>query len=143
MAVAMIALGCLFNAKAVGLGALIAVVVYIAGFALSWGPVCWVLLAEMFPNSIKGKGLGLAVAAQWLANLVVSASFKVLDGNSALNAMFNHGFAYWIYGGMSVLAALFVIRYVPETKGRSLEAIQDLWGKPAPVGGAPAANHGA
>ena len=129
MAAAMIALGCLFSAKVVGLGALVAVVVYIAGFAFSWGPVTWVLLAEMFPNSIKGKGLGLAVAAQWLANLVVSASFKVLDGNSTLNAMFNHGFAYWIYGGMSVLAAVFVIRYVPETKGRSLEAIQDLWGK--------------
>ena len=129
MAAAMIALGCLFNAKVVGLGALVAVVVYIGGFAFSWGPVAWVLLAEMFPNSIKGKGLGLAVAAQWLANLVVSASFKVLDGNSTLNALFNHGFAYWIYGGMSVLAALFVIRYVPETKGRSLEAIQDLWGK--------------
>jgi SP family xylose:H+ symportor-like MFS transporter len=129
MAAAMIALGCLFNAKVVGLGALVAVVVYIGGFAFSWGPVAWVLLAEMFPNSIKGKGLGLAVAAQWLANLVVSASFKVLDGNSTLNALFNHGFAYWIYGGMSVLAALFVIRYVPETKGRSLEAIQDLWEK--------------
>jgi hypothetical protein len=41
--------------------------------------------------------------------------------------MFNHGFAYWIYGGMSVLAVLFVIRFVPETKGRSLEAIQHLW----------------
>ena len=129
MAVAMIALGCLFNSKAVGLGALVAVVVYIAGFAFSWGPVAWVLLAEMFPNSIKAWGLGLAVAAQWFANLIVSASFKVLDGNSSLNAMFNHGFAYWIYGVMSVLAALFVIRYVPETKGRSLEAIQDLWGK--------------
>lgn len=130
MAVAMIVLGCLFNAKAVGLGALIAVVVYIAGFALSWGPVAWVMLSEMFPNAIKGKAMGLAVAAQWIANLLVSASFKVLDGNSVLNAMFNHGFAYWIYGGMSILAALFVIRYVPETKGRSLEAIQELWGKP-------------
>lgn len=130
MAVAMIALGCLFNAHAVGLAALVAVVVYIAGFALSWGPVAWVMLAEMFPNSIKGKALGLAVAAQWIANWLVSTSFKVIDGNSALNAMFNHGFAYWIYGGMSVLAALFVIRYVPETKGRSLEAIQELWSKP-------------
>ena len=127
MAAAMIALGCLFNAKVVGLGALVAVVVYIAGFAFSWGPVAWVLLAEMFPNSIKAWGLGIAVAAQWFANLVVSASFKVLDGNSTLNALFNHGFAYWIYGGMSVLAALFVIRYVPETKGRSLESIQELW----------------
>jgi SP family xylose:H+ symportor-like MFS transporter len=134
MAVAMITLGCLFEAKTVGLGALIAVVVYIGGFALSWGPVAWVMLSEMFPNAIKGWAMGLAVAAQWIANLLVSASFKVLDGSSALNAMFNHGFAYWIYGGMSVLAALFVIRYVPETKGRSLEAIQDLWGGPAAGG---------
>jgi MFS transporter, SP family, xylose:H+ symportor len=137
MAVAMIALGCLFNAKVVGLGALVAVVAYIGGFAFSWGPVTWVLLAEMFPNSIKGRGLGIAVAAQWVANLVVSASFKVLDGNSALNAWFNHGFAYWIYGLMSILAALFVIRYVPETKGRSLEAIQDLWGKGGEVPSVP------
>jgi SP family xylose:H+ symportor-like MFS transporter len=131
MAAAMIALGCLFNARAVGLGALIAVVVYIAGFALSWGPVAWVMLSEMFPNAIKGKAMGLAVAAQWIANLLVSASFKVLDGSSVLNSLFNHGFAYWIYGAMGVLAALFVVRYVPETKGRSLEAIQDLWGAPA------------
>jgi SP family xylose:H+ symportor-like MFS transporter len=139
MAVAMIALGCLFDVKVVGLGALISVVVYIGGFAFSWGPVTWVLLAEMFPNSIKGKGLGLAVAAQWLANLVVSASFKVLDGNSELNGLFNHGFAYWVYGAMSLLAALFVWRYVPETKGRSLEAIQELWSKGAsPVADGPA-----
>jgi MFS transporter, SP family, xylose:H+ symportor len=136
MAVAMIALGCLFSAHTVGLGALVAVVLYIAGFALSWGPVAWVMLSEMFPNAIKGKAMGLAVAAQWIANLLVSVSFKVLDGNSVLNALFNHGFAYWIYGGMSVLAALFVIRYVPETKGRSLESIQELWGKHPTRGGA-------
>jgi SP family xylose:H+ symportor-like MFS transporter len=127
MAVAMIVLGSLFNGRAVGLGALVAVVAYIGGFAFSWGPVAWVLLSEMFPNSIKGKGLALAVAAQWLANLLVSASFKVLDGNSTLNALFNHGFAYWVYGAMGLLAAVFVWRYVPETKGRSLEAIQELW----------------
>ena len=134
MAVAMIALGFLFSAHAVGIWALVAVVAYIAGFAMSWGPVVWVLLAEIFPNSIKGKAMGIAVAVQWIANLFVSASFKVLDGNSLLNAMFNHGFAYWIYGAMSLLAAWFVIRFVPETKGRSLEAIQQIWGRP----GAPA-----
>ncbi|HUI58612.1 MAG TPA: D-xylose transporter XylE [Steroidobacteraceae bacterium] len=127
MAVSMLVLGTLFSAHAVGLGALVAVVCYIAGFALSWGPVAWVMLSEMFPNSIKGKAMGLAVAAQWIANLLVSASFKVLDGNSTLNALFNHGFAYWIYGAMSVLAAVFVVRFVPETKGHRLEAIQDLW----------------
>ena len=141
MAVAMIALGFLFNGagqhgvasaalqmtKEVGLWALIAVVVYIAGFSLSWGPVTWVMLSEIFPNSIKGKAMGIAVAAQWIANLFVSWSFKVLDGNTALNTAFNHGFAYWIYGVMSLAAAAFVLRYVPETKGRSLEAIQQMW----------------
>jgi MFS transporter, SP family, xylose:H+ symportor len=127
MAVSMISLGFLFDSGNVGTAALIAVVAYIAGFALSWGPVVWVLLSEIFPNAIKGKAMALAVAAQWIANLFVSWSFKVLDGNSILNAMFNHGFAYWIYGVMSVLAAWFVWRYVPETKGHRLEAIQSLW----------------
>ncbi len=139
MAVSMIALGCLFSAKAVGLGALVAVVAYIAGFALSWGPVVWVLLSEMFPNSIKGTAMAIAVAAQWIANLFVSWTFKILDGSSVLNALFNHGFAYWIYGAMSLLAALFVLWYVPETKGKSLEAIQDLWG---PVRGRARAGEG-
>jgi len=127
MAVAMLVLGTLFALHAVGLWAVVAVVVYIAGFALSWGPVVWVLLAEIFPNSIRGKAMSVAVAAQWISNFLVTQTFKMMDGSSALNAMFNHGFAYWIYGGMSVLAALFVLRYVPETKGRSLESIQNLW----------------
>jgi SP family xylose:H+ symportor-like MFS transporter len=127
MAASMIALGFLFSTGNVGTAALVAVVAYIAGFALSWGPVVWVLLSEIFPNAIKGKAMAIAVAMQWIANLFVSWSFKVLDGNSVLNGLFNHGFAYWIYGGMSVLAALFVLRYVPETKGRTLESIQDLW----------------
>jgi len=128
MAVSMLTLGFLFSSGHVGMTALAAVVVYIGGFALSWGPVVWVLLSEIFPNAIKSKAMAIAVAAQWIANLFVSWTFKILDGNSVLNAMFNHGFAYWIYGVMSILAALFVYRYVPETKGRTLESIQHLWG---------------
>jgi MFS transporter, SP family, xylose:H+ symportor len=127
MGVAMIALGFQFQANAVGTGPLLSAVAYIAGFALSWGPVTWVLLSEMFPNSIKNKAMAIAVAAQWIANLIVSWSFKILIGNSALNAMFNHGFPYWIYGVMSFLAAAFVYFYVPETKRRTLEEIQNLW----------------
>jgi len=127
MGAAMITLGVLFDRHAVGFWAVVAVVVYIAGFALSWGPVVWVLLAEIFPNSIKGKAMSLAVAAQWISNFLVTQTFKVLDGSTALNTMFNHGLAYFLYGGASILAALFVIRYVPETKGHSLEAIQLLW----------------
>jgi SP family xylose:H+ symportor-like MFS transporter len=136
MAVPMLALGVLFGLHSQGLTALVFVVIYVIGFAMSWGPVVWVVLSEIFPGAIRGKALALAVAAQWVANLLVSWSFKVLDGNSTLNAWFNHGFAYYFYGIMSVLAGLFVWRFIPETAGRSLEAIQELWGHPArdPVG---------
>ncbi|WP_172242925.1 D-xylose transporter XylE [Permianibacter fluminis] len=127
MAISMLALGALFHANQLGWLSLIMVIVYIAGFALSWGPIVWVMLAEMFPNAIKGRAMSLAVAVQWIANLIVSWSFKLLDGSTALNDVFHHGFAYYVYGGMSVLAAVFVYYYVPETKGRSLEQIQELW----------------
>ena len=127
MGIAMVTLGFQFQANAVGIGPLLAAVLYIAGFALSWGPVTWVLLAEMFPNTIKSKAMAIAVAAQWIANLLVSWSFKILIGNSTLNALFNHGFPYWMYGLMSFLAAAFVYFYVPETKQRTLEEIQNLW----------------
>lgn len=129
MGVAMAALAICFQANALGTAALLSVLVYIAGFALSWGPVTWVLLAEIFPNSIKGKALSIAVAAQWLANLAVTWSFKVLDGNSWLISIFNHGFTYWLYAIVSVLSAVFVARMVPETKGRSLESIEGFWGR--------------
>lgn len=143
MATAMLTLGTLFDmhlvSTAVGAGgsknasfiAVLAVVVYIAGFAMSWGPVTWVLLSEIFPNSIKGQAMAIAVAAQWVTNFLVATTFPMMDRSSALNTMFNHGFAYWIYGVMSILAALFVARFVPETKRRSLEAIEMLWRKAA------------
>jgi SP family xylose:H+ symportor-like MFS transporter len=134
MAVAMIALGFMFDAGSVGLGALIVVCIYIAGFSLSWGPVVWVMLAEIFPNSIRDKAMAIAVAAQWFMNWVVTVTFNIMDGSTALNAAFNHGFAYWLYGGFSVLAALFVWKFVPESKGVTLEAMKKLWKQePAPA----------
>jgi SP family xylose:H+ symportor-like MFS transporter len=129
MAVSMAALGILFQQKQEGTLLLYAAMLYIAGFALSWGPVVWVLLAEMFPNSIKGKAMAIAVAAQWISNYIVTWSFKVIDGDSTLNATFNHGLNYYIYAAFSVLAAVFVWKFVPETKGRTLEAIESLWKK--------------
>jgi MFS transporter, SP family, xylose:H+ symportor len=127
MAVSMMALGFAFYTNAGGTTALVFALVYIAGFALSWGPVVWVMLAEIFPNSIKNRAMAIAVAAQWIANLFVSWTFKILIGSSVLNAMFNHGLPYWIYGFCSLLAAAFVWKFVPETKGRTLEAMHDLW----------------
>jgi SP family xylose:H+ symportor-like MFS transporter len=124
MAVSMIALGADFWLGGKGMVALVAMLVYTAGFAVSWGPVTWVLLSEIFPNQIRGKAMAVAVAAQWIANYLVSWTFPILDENPYLVEHFKHGFAYWIYGVMSILAALFVWRFVPETKGRSLEQMQ-------------------
>lgn len=128
MAISMLALGTAFYTQQVGFFALICMLTYTASFALSWGPVCWVLLAEMFPNSIRGA-MSIAVAAQWIANWIVSLTFPMLNDNVTLTSMFNHGFSYWIYGIMGVLSALFMWKFVPETKGKTLEEMEKLWKK--------------
>ncbi|MDI7775709.1 sugar porter family MFS transporter [Asticcacaulis sp. EMRT-3] len=129
MAVAMLGMGFMFQSHMEGTALLGAAMLYVAGFSLSWGPVVWVMLSELFPNSIKGKVMAIAVAAQWIANFLVTWSFLVIDGDTRLNAVFNHGFAYYVYGACSILAALFVWKFVPETKGRTLEAIESFWKK--------------
>jgi MFS transporter, SP family, xylose:H+ symportor len=130
MAVAMISLGAEFWLGGKGMLALICMLVYTAGFAVSWGPVTWVLLSEIFPNQIRGKAMAIAVAAQWVANYLVSWTFPILDNNPYLVHHFNHGFAYWLYGVMSILAALFVWKLVPETKGHTLEQMEKMWRSP-------------
>ncbi len=127
MAVAMISLGTAFWLGGEGMLALVSMLVYTAGFAVSWGPVTWVLLSEIFPNQIRGKAMALAVAMQWIANYLVSWTFPILDKNPYLVEHFNHGFAYWIYGVMSIFAALFMWKLVPETKGRTLEQMEAIW----------------
>jgi MFS transporter, sugar porter (SP) family len=128
MAVSMIALGLSFYTHNEGVAALIFMLMYTAFFAMSWGPVTWVLLSEIFPNSIRGA-MSIAVAAQWIANWLISLSFPILNDNQWLTKQFNHGFSYWIYGIMGILAALFVWKLVPETKGKTLEEIEKLWKK--------------
>jgi MFS transporter, SP family, xylose:H+ symportor len=128
MAISMLGLGLSFYFGKLGIGALIFMLTYTAAFAMSWGPVTWVLLSEIFPNSIR-SAMSIAVAAQWLANLVVSWTFPMLNDNVALTAKFNHGFAYWIYAIMGILSALFIWKVVPETKGKTLEEIEKIWKK--------------
>lgn len=136
MAVSMILLGFTFflgqagGALTTGQGyaALAFMLLYTAAFAMSWGPVCWVLLAEIFPNSIRAA-LSIAVAAQWIANWVVSLTFPMMNDNVWLTEQFNHGFSYWIYGIMGILSAVFMWKFVPETKGKTLEEMEKLWKK--------------
>ncbi len=131
MGFAMAALGFAFLAHDKGPLSLLCMLAYIAGFAVSWGPVTWVLLSEIFPNQIRDKALALAVAAQWIANYLVSWSFPILNDNPHLVSRFNHGFPYWIYAVMAFLAAVFMWKCVPETKGRTLEEMERLWDKRA------------
>ena len=127
MAVSMFILGSTFYTHSVGMGSLICMLVYTAGFAMSWGPVCWVLLAEIFPNSVRSTVMSMAVAAQWIANFLVSWTFPMLNKSQYLTDTFNHGMAYWIYGIMGILAALFIWKFVPETKGKALEEMEKYW----------------
>lgn len=105
-----------------GLLPVFSIIVYAAFFMMSWGPICWVLIAEIFPNTIRGKAVAIAVAFQWIFNYIVSSTFPALYDFSPM-------FAYSLYGIVCVLAALFVWRWVPETKGKTLEEMSRLWRK--------------
>jgi SP family xylose:H+ symportor-like MFS transporter len=122
MAVGMFAIGLLAYLNIIGVSTLIFIVIYTASFMMSWGPICWVLISEIFPNTIRGKAVAIAVAAQWITNFIVSATFPAL-------LAFNVPFTYCLYGVMSVLSALFVWKMVPETKGKTLEQMNKLWRK--------------
>jgi len=73
--------------------------------------------------------MAIAVAAQWISNYLVSWTFPMMTDNSWLKENFNNGFAYWLYGVMAILSALFVMKFVPETKGKTLEEMEGLWHK--------------
>ena len=128
MGASMFGLGTSLYFNQIGVLSLVWMLVYVAAFAMSWGPVTWVMLSEIFPNSIKGA-MSIAVAAQWLANLLISWTFPLLNDNSTLTELFNHGLSYWMYGVFSILAAIFVIKFIPETKRKSLEEIENIWKK--------------
>lgn len=129
MAFFMFALGFAFYFQSLGIGALIFMLGYVACFAISWGPVVWVLLAEIFPNKIRGRAMALAVAIQWIANYLVSWTFPIMNDSTALQETFHNGFAYWVYGVMGIFAAIFMWKFVPETKGKSLEEMEAIWKK--------------
>lgn len=96
-----------------GVVALIAANLFVVAFGMSWGPVVWVLLGEMFPNRIRAAALGLAAAGQWAANWLITVTFPGLRDHL--------GLAYGFYGLCAILSGLFVWRWVRETKGVSLE----------------------
>ncbi|MDO4210504.1 MAG: D-xylose transporter XylE [Bacteroidales bacterium] len=100
---------------------MVSIMLYAACFMFSWGPICWVLIAEVFPNTIRGAAVAIAVAFQWIFNWIVSTSFVPMANS------LGYWVVYSMYGIICVLAALFVWRLVPETKGKTLEDMTALW----------------
>lgn len=101
-----------------GLIALVAANLYVAIFNFSWGPVMWVTLAEMFPNQMRGSGLAISGLALWIANFAITMTFPMLLNGIGLGA------AYAIYAAFAAVSAPFVFKFVRETKGLELEAMQ-------------------
>lgn len=109
----------------------VSIMIYSASFMFSWGPICWVLIAEIFPNTIRGGAVAIAVAFQWIFNFIVSSTFLPMYNMSVGNmgVKFGHMFVYGLYAIICVVAAVFVLKLVPETKGKTLEDMTRLWKK--------------
>ena len=106
---------------------LVFILSYIACFALSVGPVTWVILSEIFPTKIRGRAMAIATFCLWIANWIVSQTFPMLDDNAWLVEKFNHGFPFFVYAAFAVVLVLFMILCVPETKSKTLEEIEQRW----------------
>ncbi|MBQ3958007.1 MAG: D-xylose transporter XylE [Bacteroidaceae bacterium] len=109
---------------------MLSIMLYSASFMFSWGPICWVLIAEIFPNTIRGAAVAIAVAFQWIFNFIVSSTFvPMFNMHLTAGDHFGHWFTYALYGTICVVAAIFVWRLVPETKGKTLEDMSRMWKK--------------
>lgn len=95
-------------------------------FAVSWSVGAWVLISEVFPEKIKGFGMGLAVSLMWIANFLISLLFPVINDNAWLQETFGGAFSMWIFVVFNLVCYVFISRYVPETKGVPLTEIEQL-----------------
>jgi MFS transporter, SP family, galactose:H+ symporter len=100
---------------------LLDVVIYLASFAISLGPIFWLLISEIYPTTVRGQAMSLATVTIWLADLLVSITFL------SMVAAFGARASFWLYGGACVAAFIFSVKLVPETKDRTLEQIEASW----------------
>jgi MFS transporter, SP family, arabinose:H+ symporter len=103
-----------------GLVVLVPVLAYVAAFGITLGPVVWVVIAEIFPTRIRGRAMGIATVCLWISCFLVSQFFPYVLAKLS-------GYGFLIYAAMCVVSFFFVLRYVPETKGKSLEEIERTW----------------
>lgn len=117
-----------------GIVSLLGVLIFIASFAMSMGPVVWVILSEIFPNRVRSIAMSIAVAAQWIANYFVSQTFPMVVGSNVNKlqidgGVWNNALPYFIFSGFIIVIIIFVWKFIPETKGKTLEEMEILFEK--------------
>ena len=127
MTIALAAVGLFIHYEAVGNWVLPFLLLFMASFSISWGPIVWVLLSEIFPNKIRSLALAISVFIQWVANFVVTQFFPSLVENQWLKTNFNGAFPFYLFSIVCLISLLFVWKNVPETKNKSLEQMDTLW----------------
>ena len=121
-------LGISIMTENVGIVSLIGILLFVGSFAMSMGPIVWVMLSEMFPNNIRSIAMSIAVAVQWGANYLVSQSFPVItESKTNMEGIWNGSLPYFLFMLFILIIIWFVKRLMPETKGRTLEEIETLW----------------
>ncbi len=126
-AAALGAVGWMFRSGGQGVGLLVCIVAFIAAFSMAMGPIPWILCSEIFPNRLRGRAMSVATFTIWTGCFAVAQTFPVLNDSESVGP----AATFWIYGACSLLSFFFVWAMVPETKGKTLEAIEASWRKPA------------
>ncbi len=109
------------NSSIIGIISIASMAIYIASFAIGLGPVFWLLISEIYPLKVRGVAMSIASVANWLFNLIVAITFL-----SLINLIGQSG-TFFMYGGIAIISWLFIYRRVPETKGQTLEQIEEYW----------------
>jgi len=125
--IALAAVGTFIYFETIGNWVLPFLLLFMASFSISWGPIVWVLLSEIFPNKIRSLALAISVFIQWVANFVVTQFFPSLVENQWLNMHFNGAFPFYLFSIICLLSLLFIWKKIPETKNKSLEEMDSLW----------------
>jgi len=123
LGIAHILIGWCYYADVSGLYVFAFALAAVACFAATLGPVAWVLISEIFPNRIRGVAMSLAVLSLWIANFVLSFTFPILKET------LGPAYTFWIYAAICAMGAVFVNKYIPETKGKTLEEIEQTLGE--------------
>ncbi|WP_447888924.1 sugar porter family MFS transporter [Serratia fonticola] len=112
--------------QATGYFALFGMLFFMVFYAMSWGVGAWVLVSEIFPNRMRSQGMSIAVGCMWLANFVVAQSFPMINDQPYLFSTFHGAFPMWVFAACCLFSYWFIARFIPETKGVSLERMEDV-----------------